>query len=572
MELTRNLGNRIIKYSTALSLAAMLAACGGGGSGGGGGTPLASGTFIKTVEGNGQSWGSLFGTNTANRYMYLHRASDIGGSGNIAALRLQLDSNEAEAISCPNTTIRLGHTSVTDLETTFANNVEQGKGAMVTVVDNATVTIPTGAIGDFFEIPLSTPFHYNGIDNLVIEIARSAACSNPATVLSQSPAGYIGVVYHTTSNVAITGTIFDTRLSAKFVFSGGDNFVNPDVGGTASNNVFPFNTNVTNGRKVQLLHLAAEMDGSGPITGIGFPVGTSPASAQIYTVSIKLGHSTLSELATGPFAASYSDTPVTVAEDLEFQVPAGLTAGEIIWLPVTGTFNYNGVDNLIVEIETTDNSQATDGTTWSFRNETTSWRRMYGALGSVDGTAHDSYYPTEFRFHGSTIDRVIGVGGYETYMFPSAGRSGQYLYLASELGTSGTITRLACRLASDVSTETLYPNYQIVMSHTDATTLGTDMAANVPNPVVVYSGSYTVPAGLIKGDWIEVPLTSGFNYNGTQNLVIQSKSDAGSVEHNCSVLSDATRYPARRTTGTTPDAATGSVMDHLRDVRLGISK
>lgn len=576
MKITRNLRNRVINCSTAISMAAMLAACSGGGGGGSlpiaGNTPLASGAFVKSVEGSGGTWSNVFDpTKQTVRYMFLYQANDIGGSGNIKGLRLQSNSDAATATTCANTTIRLGHTTVADLEATFDNNVEQGKGAMATVLDNATVTIPTVTAGDFFEIPFNSSFHYNGVDNLVVEIARSGVCSNQITIRRQTAAGYISTVVSTISNVADSGTISADRTSAKFVFGGGDNFVNPDIGSQGSNS-YPFNVTAF-GRKVQALHLAAEIDGSGPITGIGLPVGNPPADAQFYTVTIKMGHSTLSELADGPFDTSYTDTPVTVAENLKFQVPPGLAAGEVIWLPVNGTFKYNGVDNVIVEIDTTDNSLATAATPWRTRTSTGINLRKYGSSGSVDGTVDATYYPTEFRFHGSTIDRVVGAGGTDGYyIFPTAGRAGQYLYLASELGTSGKITRLACRMMSDVSTETVYQDFQIVMSHTGETTLGTNFAANVPNPMVVYSGNYTVPAGLIKGDWIEVPLTTAFNYNGTDNLVIQNRTSGGSTGHTCSVLSDAARYPSRRLSAVSADAESGGVTTITRDLRLWITK
>jgi hypothetical protein len=74
-------------------------------------------------------------------------------------------------------------------------------------------------------------------------------------------------------------------------------------------------------------------------------------TANDYVVTVRLGHTTLSALA-GSFAANFnSGAPVTVASGLSFKVPAGIPVGHPIWIPLSGVFNYNGTDNLIVDIE-----------------------------------------------------------------------------------------------------------------------------------------------------------------------------------------------------------------------------
>ena len=128
----------------------LLAACGGGGGGGSssGGGPT-TGTFTKTVEGVGTSNNTFPFTdaNSSQILQQLYLASEIKGSGFINRLSFRYSFDAASAVNCPNMTVKLGHTSLTSLTTTFANNVEQGRGSQVTVIDNATITIPAGTAG-----------------------------------------------------------------------------------------------------------------------------------------------------------------------------------------------------------------------------------------------------------------------------------------------------------------------------------------------------------------------------------------------------------------------------------------
>ena len=64
----------------------------------------------------------------------------------------------------------LAHTANKSLSATFANNVAGG----VTVF-SGTYTMPGNILeGDYFKIPFSTPFAYNGRDNLVVSIQSNA--------------------------------------------------------------------------------------------------------------------------------------------------------------------------------------------------------------------------------------------------------------------------------------------------------------------------------------------------------------------------------------------------------------
>jgi hypothetical protein len=535
-----------ITRASGFVLSVLLTACGGGGGADGAApapTPLATGTFIKTFgpAATGGS-GAVFGT-TDVKHQMLYTAAEINGVGRITALRFKYSGLEAASVTCPNTTIRLGHTHLTALTATFGTNVNQVAGSQRTVLDDTTLTIPTGKPGHWFEIPFATPFEYNGIDNLVVEVERTTACSatvGAAYVIAGGNRRAVSVATDSAPGTAqhnqTAADFVDTaHLLQQFVFSGGDNAVRyPNVGG----NAIPFSTNV-NHQHVQMLHLATDINGSGPITGIAMIGTEEPTDAATYTVNIKLGHTSLAAL-TGTFADNFnSGSPVNVATAATFNVPAGVPAGTPIWLPLDGVFAYNGTDNLIVDIEVTTGSA---NTSWAF--DAIAGRRLFAAVGNATGAVDIATYHTVFRFNGGTMD-IIGVNSASVAVFASSAGGHQFLLRAAELGTSGSIDKLACRLSVS-STAASYPNFTVTLAHTAQTALVATDATNVAGGSTVYNATFNMPADLLVGDWVEIPFSTPFSYNGVDNLVVQTTTGAGPSTQPCQVMgTDATRFLGR---------------------------
>jgi len=554
------LGKRTLPIVRAIlfaSTAVVLSACGGGG-GGGGATPapapLATGTFIR-IFGPAASDGiaAPFATGPVGdiKHQMLYTAAEIGGAGRITALRFKYFFSAATGVTCPNTTIRLGHTSLSALTATFGTNVNQGSGSQRKVLDNTTVTLPAGAAGAFFEIAFATPFEYNGIDNLVVEVERTTACSGQVFTAFVNAGGNrsaisfaIDTVQGTAQHNQTTASVVDTtHLLQQFVFSGGDDLVRyptNSIGFSA-----PF-TPVTTFRHAQMLHRATDINGSGPITGIALITTEAPTDAAAYTVNIKLGHTSLAAL-TDTFANNFnSGSPVSAATAATFNVPAGVPAGTPIWLPLTGVFDYNGTDNLIVDIEVTTASTATDLAVDTFTN---AGRVVFAAVGSATGAVQAGAFYTVFRFNGGTMD-VIGANSASTGVFGgvfgSSARGFQFLLRAAELGSSGAIDKLACRLGVSSSAAASYPNFTVTLAHTTQTALVADDATNVAGGTTVYSGTFNMPAGLLVGDWVEIPFSTPFIYNGVDNLVVQTTTGPGPSNQFCQIAGlDAIRFPDR---------------------------
>jgi hypothetical protein len=553
-----------------LTLTTALAGCSGGGSDAPAG---ATSSLTKTVVLSGPLGfaDEPFGNNSGSlRSMMLFTAAEINGAGTISAISFIYDATTSTAVSCPNTTIKMSHTNLSALNASanFADNINTGQGSQQTVFSTGTVNIPAGTGGTWYTITLSTPFYYNGVDNLVVDIARGA-CSG--TVHTRQHVGGGSNITLDASGVAPTNGILETwRPDTRFNLSGGDSSIMyTDDGTIGALNSYPFQLS----SKIQLLYTAAEINGSGIITGFAFPVGTNPRGNPTVTgsalVTIKLGHTSLTGLTTN-FANNFnSGAPVTVANARTVTIPAGIPDGDYVWVPLPdGAFNYNGTDNLVVEIES---SAITGSTEWI--NDAISGVNTrldaLGGIGATTGTLGTAQYFIKFRFAGGPIDFITGDSASDVNPFSNSatGSIRQVLYRSAELGAKGTITKIAHRIHGDANVAS-YGNFTVNLANTDITAVGTNFSTNMTGGTAVYTGTYTISATLKAGDWIEIPLSTPFVIDPAKNLIVQMSTHTGTASNATRGSIDATRYPSRRVYNADDTAATGTVSDQLFDLRL----
>lgn len=530
-------------------LTVILIACGGGGGGGDDGptpppasTPLATGTFTKTFGPNADDIiATPFHGDFDQKVQILYTASEINGTGYIHALRFRRGEVTA-AESCPNTTIRLGHTSVSVLTNTFADNVEQGRGSLLTVLDDATVTIPAGDADSWFEIPLAVDFYHNGEDNLVVEVERSTACSTSIRTTRYTAAtnrmihsSFADNVPGTAEHDPLVGNLSSPDVYQnwiQFVFAGGDNTVlrsQDDFFVVVSSETAPFTDHPTDGRKAQMLYTASEINGAGPITGIGFQLDQGLIFDVDYEITVKMGHTVLDSL-TNTFANNFSTTPQTIAQNTVFEMPRDYyPADGFFWISFPGSFNYNGTDNLVVEIET--NNVPDHFGEIQMRLHTTllddRLGKLIGQLGAETGTRLTaSFVPAKLRFNGG--DMLVMPDAPGPYPRPFAGDIGntvQMRYAATQLGSAADITGLSLQLAED-STAEEYTGFSVVMSYTSVSNMSATLADNLDNPATLFTGTIDIPAGMRRGDWVDIPLST-FSYDATKSLLIQITQNAG---------------------------------------------
>jgi hypothetical protein len=560
-----------------LMMLSLLAACGseskvGSASSSAGASPAAAGVVTRTVD-----LGTAVGANAIpfwdqayTRAQYLYTPAEIRGTGRLTALRQRRSAPSANlSSSCPQLSVRLGHTNLAALTTTFASNFETGQGSLVTVINNLNFAIPAGPAGEWIDLPLQVPFDYNGVDNLVVEFEKLAACTPFLFVDTQAAANRRVI---TATQGATTGTLDSSRIMARFAFSGGETKV--DFGG-AGGNIFPFGATIQSPR-TQNLYLASEVSGAGLVTGVAFQLNTiSPGPpGGNYTYSLKLGHSTLSSLG-ATFASNYSDSPVTVATAVSFTIPAGIPAGEWVWIPIPdGAFSYNGIDNLLVEVATSTGTKDT-----ILRAAVIPGRRLFltgsGSGTAVTGTVDDTAYHLMLRFNGGPVSVVTDGGASTGLAFSPAAAGRLNLYRAVELGTAGSITSVGCRMANTASSASSYANYQVIIGHSAVDSLVAASASDFISQATALSGTVLVPPGLSAGDWIEVSLPTPFLYDGRSNLAVWMGTTAASGAagtHNCRVsTSNTPRYPGQMASGA-PGTATVGPQDFKFDMKLNISR
>ena len=297
-----------------------------------GGKSLAAGSFSKTVE--AESIGGdngLFGLH-ASRYQMLYTPAELEGSGSIESVAFQFNADLAADAHCPNVVIKLGHTSQDVVTTTFSDNVETGKGSMITAFSEANITILSGSADEFFSLELDEPFSYNGVDNLVVEVIRDTACDNGVSSRLHVTADS-QTLFNSLSATETTGAASTAKAHFKAVFAGGENSV-LHAGGIS-------NALMNSVKHTQLLQLSSEINGTGPVTGFGLVFGSAGGSntAQAYTVSVKMGHTHLSELSE-VFADNFdAGVPVQLGNNITFTMPDGLVSGQAVWIPLTKSFD-----------------------------------------------------------------------------------------------------------------------------------------------------------------------------------------------------------------------------------------
>lgn len=517
----------MLRSPIALCLAFLLTACGGGGDS----TPspaippAPTGSFSRTVPGDNENITGFLDANPQNHmhWQNLYRAPQVAGAGLITGISLQYNNTQDASASCPTLTIRLSHSGLPEVAGTFSDNLDNGRGRAITVLSGKTVTFPAGAKETWHRIDFDTPFYYNGVDSLVVDFDATGPFGGRLLDACDTDLDHLCTVFNSTPS-ATTGATARFLQRTQFHFKGGDcAFVTePDP------NSLPF-TNEMDVRKIQVLYRPSEVGGSGPIRGLGFQVA-STTTLQTYTLSLKVGHTTLSEPGNSYADNFNAGAPVTVADRIEFTLPAGIPEGSCFWIPWTGApFTYNGTQNLLLELEVTSPS----GVVWLASRTTPEINRILAVPGSAVATARDGcQYGIKFRFAGGNVEALTSGEGSVTMPFNSAsGNKSQHLYRAAELGTRGRITRLALRMHTNTSDAVTFGDFTVRLGHASpgaASGLNNAFASNLAEgSVEAFRGTFTVPAGLRYGDWLEIPLTTPFVYDASRNLVLQVSAAPG---------------------------------------------
>lgn len=161
------------------SVCAVLPSTAGGDGDAGPGT-----TVVQLGDGNASAtWHAPIDcTYTRHRAMVLYKADDIGRSGSITQLWINVLSVPDIALS--NYTVRLQHTALDSVGATFVNSGW-------TTVYHANVSFPTGYRG-WYGLPFIAPYEYNAASNLLVDFVFQDAVkdSSPSPAATYTPTAY----------------------------------------------------------------------------------------------------------------------------------------------------------------------------------------------------------------------------------------------------------------------------------------------------------------------------------------------------------------------------------------------
>ncbi len=121
----------------------------------------------------------------------------------------------------------------------------------------------------------------------------------------------------------------------------------------------------------------------------------------------------------------------------------------------------------------------------------------------------------------------IGTGsynwGYPFFTYYHDART-QILYLSSEIGTSGTIDKIAFYVTSAPG-QTMY-NFTVRMKHTSNLFYAATYFENSG-----YTTCLSTTKTISSTGWVDIPLTTSFSYNGSSNLIVDISFDNTSSTH-----------------------------------------
>jgi hypothetical protein len=538
-----------------------LSACVGGGGGSAvpdAKKPLAPGIFTRSVDLGTTPASNAYPFSHTSRGQYLYTASEVGAAGRLTGLRFRLGDALASPATCANLTVMLGHTNLAGLSVPYSSNLDTGQGSAVTVLDSGTITIPAGDAGTWFDISFQTPFDYNGVDNLVVDITAGSVCSPAVTVQTQTTAAPDSRLF--------MNLVDGERNMAQFIFTGGDALVRAAdrTGGL----ILPVAMAPGSTGRTQFLLRATDIAGSGPVTGLQFriPSGLTTAATATYSVTLSLVDAATTSLGSANFADNFGSHAVLVAQDVCVNLPVGTTEW---WVPFSGSFTYDGTGNLLVDVTAT----VVNGFKMVYQNTPTT-----RVLWSADPSAATGYLgphalEPRLRFNGGqtlimppvpTGFTNLPLGG------PASGGQLQSLYRNDLIGTSGRITAVFLRLAAP-STAVALANYKLYMGHTTKTgySVTDTYASNMDENALVFKGTLNVPAGLRAGDWVRIPLVFPFVYDSAKNLSVLFTTDHGDTGNNVSTRTDADQFASNVVgrldnsvdSSGTPQAVDDAVMD-----------
>jgi hypothetical protein len=466
------------------------------------------GTATEITIGSGSSTNAYLPTYAYYNYSLteqIYTAAEIGQAGTITAVSFKVGNSKS---TTRNVDLYLKHTT----KTAFTSKTGWETLSTSDKVFSGNVTFNASG---WTTITLSTPFVYNGTSNLVVGMDDNTGSYVSSS--SNSPKFY---VYSTSANRALRIYNDNTNYNPASPSSYSGSYV-------TSNNQIMFAMNAAGGTQVNTYTITATANptAGGTVTGAGtydegatVTLRATANSGYAFSKWTKNG-TQVSTNATYSFTATADAAYVAVFTQNSYAITA--TANPSNGGTVSGAGNYaSGATCTLVATPAT----GYEFTNWTKNGSQVSTNASYSF--TVTGAASYVANFTEVSTPGPGGDVTIGSGSstnayIPTYAYYKYSLTEQ-IFTAAEIGQSGTITAISFKVSNAKSTTRTLAVY---MKHTTKTAFTSKKGWEaVSSSNLVYNGSVTFNAS----GWTTITLSTPFEYNGTNNLLLAVDDNTGS--------------------------------------------
>ena len=467
------------------------------------------GTATEVTIGSGSSTNAYLPTYAYYNYSLTERiytAAEIGQAGTITSISFKVGNSKS---TTRNIDVYLKHTT----KTAFTSKT--GWEALSTSDKVFSGNVTFNASG-WTTITLSTPFVYNGTSNLIVGVDDNTGSYVSSS--SNSPKFY---VYSTSANRALRIYNDNTNYNPASPSSYSGSYV-------TSNNQIVLGMNGTGGGSqvnTYTITATANPTAGGTVTGAGTynegaTVTLSATANSGYTFSKWTKNGTqVSTNATYSFTATADAAYVAVFTQNTYTITA--SANPSNGGSVSGAGNYaSGATCTLVATPATGYTFSK----WTKNGTQVSTNASYSFTVSGNATYVANF--TENSGGGTASEITIGSGSstnayIPTYAYYNYSLTEQ-IFTAAEIGQSGTITAISFKVSNAKSTTRTLAVY---MKHTTKTAFTSKKGWEaVSSSNLVYSGSVTFSAS----GWTTITLSTPFEYNGTNNLLLAVDDNTGS--------------------------------------------
>ena len=354
---------------------------------------------------------------------YLYTPDQVGTEGMINSIAFERTSSSGATFD--NFMISMAHTDLDQLTTTYDNNYPGNM--LIEVFPSQTINLGTLWDNGKFVFNLNGNFTYDSLYNLLIDIQWNGDNG-------QSPS------INTTNNFpnrrcfddtgGATGTVDNSNPILWFNTDIVDNSV---VDNGDDSGFYPFDISQTQ-FKIQWLYTLSELGWEKGIVDTLGILKTDPTNdnAVIPNFRISLAHTGLTSL-TITFDSNYLGSLTDVYFDSSLDIESW---NGWIDFDINDTFEFNGVDNLLVQIEWQGNATGSGDISTGRTSIVGSNRRVFDATGSATGTADTTRNHIRATYYDSTPEFTWSASSSEPWLF-SATTVGNELRISPQSNAFG---------------------------------------------------------------------------------------------------------------------------------------